>query len=128
MTENEKALGRYRKQVRRLLLVKTPASKQFLSDLEGQIADFTEESGQNGLENIVSRFGTPEEVASSFFASTDIAAIRKKLTVRRVIVCALLAALLIWGAAVGALWIEAKNDYAGSYLTEEIVADAEGAL
>ena len=29
---------------------------------------------------------------------------------------------------IGALYIEAKNDYAGSYLTEEIVADAEGAL
>jgi hypothetical protein len=128
MTENEKALRRYQKRIRRLLLVKTPASKQFLSDLEGQISDFTGASGESGLDSIVSRFGTPEEVASSFFASTDIAAIRKKLTVRRAVVCALLAALVIWGAAVGALYIEAKNDYAGSYETEEIVADAEGAL
>ena len=126
MTDFEKALKQYRKQIKRLLLVKTPAAERFLSDLDSEIADYTEATGGADMQKIAAHFGTPEQVAASFFAGTDIGAIRRKLTLRRAVLCVLLAALLIWGAAVGALYIQAKNDYTGSFESEErvIVGDA----
>lgn len=126
MTDFEKDLRQYKKQIKKLLLVKTAAADRFLSDLDGSIADFTEAQPDADMQKITAHFGTPEDVARSFFASTDIAAIRKKLTVRRAVLCVLLAALALWGAAVAALYVEAKNDLSGSITVEEQVEIPEG--
>ena len=115
MTDYEKALRRYKKQIRRLLLVRTPAAKRFLEDLDGSIADYAEAEGAADFRRVEEHFGTPEEVARSFFAGTDISAVRRRLALRRALLCVLLAALLAWGAAVGALYFEARSDLHGAY-------------
>ena len=121
MAEFEKELKKYVKRVRRLLLVKTDAAKRFLSDLENNIADYAEAEGIADISKIEARFGTPEAIAKEFFANTDIEAVRKKLTFRRVIVAVLLAALLIWGIALTALYIEGHNDIGGSFGEETVI-------
>ncbi len=129
MTDYEKALRRYKKQIRRLLLVRTPAAKRFLEDLDGSIADFTEAENVADIKRVEAHFGTPEEVARSFFAGTDISAVRRRLALRRALVCILLAALLVWGAAVGALYFEARRDLHGTFTeSTSLVAAGEVSL
>ena len=121
MTDFEKELKNYVKRVRRLLLVKTDAAAQFLSELENNIADYAEAENITDISKIEARFGTPEAIAKEFFANTDIEAVRRKLALRRVIVAVLIAALLLWGIALTALYIEGHNDMGGSFGEETVI-------
>ena len=121
MAEFEKELKKYGKRVRRLLLVKTDAAAQFLAELENNIADYAEADGIADISKIEARFGTPEAIAKEFFANTDIEAVRKKLTIRRVIAAVLIVALLLWGVALTALYIEGHNDMGGSFGEETVI-------
>lgn len=118
MTAMEQSLKTYRRQIEKLLLVKTDASVQFLSELDGNIADFIEAEGITQFSSVQSHFGTPQEIAREFFAQTDITAVRKKLNIKRGIAAALLAALLLWSTALAALYIEARNDLHGEFREE----------
>ena len=121
MAEFEKELKNYVKRVRRLLLVKTDAASQFLAELENNIADYAEAENITDISKIEARFGAPEAIAKEFLANTDIEAVRKKLRLRRVIAAVLIAALLVWGVALTALYIEGHNDMRGSFGEETVI-------
>ena len=125
MTDFEKELKKYRKEIRRLLLVKTKASAGFLSELENNIMDYAEANQIGDIEKIKARFGSPEDVARAFFAETEIGTVRKRLTLRNAVVAALLAALLLWGAAVTALYVEGRSDMHGSFSEEIVVTEGD---
>lgn len=127
MTELERDIKKYRRQTERLLLVKTDATKRFLAELEGNIYEYIEAGEAKDLRQVTGRFGTPEQIAASFFAQTDMAAVRKKLNVKRAVMAALLAALLLWGAAVSALYIEARRDLNGYYKEDTAVTEVADA-
>ena len=124
MTALERELKTYRRQIKKLLLVKTDASERFLEELDGNIADFIEAEKVTAFSSVQSHFGTPEEIAKEFFAQTDINAVRKKLALKKGIAAALLAALLLWSTALAALYIEARNDLHGEF-REEISVSGE---
>ena len=123
MTDFEKELKAYQKRIRRLLLVKTAASKRFLAELDGNMRDYAEQSGAVRPEQIEERFGTPEQIAKDFFAQTDIETVRRRLALRRGITAAVLAALLVWSVAVGALYLEGKNDMNGTFSEQTAVSE-----
>lgn len=125
MTDFEKELRAYQKEIRRLLLVKTKASAGFLSELENNMMDYAEANHITDIEKIKARFGSPEDVARAFFAETEIGAVRKKLNLRNAAVAALLAALFLWGAAVTALYVEGRSDMHGSFREEIIVTEGD---
>ena len=115
MSDFERELKKYQKQIKKLLLVRTDASSAFLSELQNNISDFSQTENVTDISRVIQRFGSPEEIAKEFFAQTDINSARKKLAVKNAVIAALLAALLIWGAAVSALYIEARNDMNGHF-------------
>lgn len=123
MTDMERAFKSYKKQIKKLLLVKTDASARFLAELEDNVRDYIEAADVTDFSAVTARFGTPQRIAREFFAQTDIAAVRKKLDIRRGILAAALAALLIWGAAVGALYVEARNEMNGTFIEDTAVSE-----
>ena len=125
MSAFERGLKAYKKQIRRLLLIRTAASRQFSEDLESDIAAFAEAKNVTSVEEIAAHFGTPEQIARAFFAGTDIEAVRKKLNLRRAVIAVLLAALLLWGAALTALYVEARSDMHGMYVEDVTVTQGE---
>ena len=127
MTDFESRLRRYRREIRRLIPVKTGAAKRFLEDLEGNVRDFAEAEGISDFALVESRFGAPEAVAKAFLASADLRDVRKKVAVKNAVLAVLLAALLVWGAAVCALWLQAKKDLNGYYeVSGGVVVPANG--
>ncbi|MBQ6023138.1 MAG: hypothetical protein IJL25_09430 [Clostridia bacterium] len=125
MSAFDRELKAYKKQIRRLLLIRTAASKQFSEDLESDIAAFAEAKNVTSVEEIAAHFGTPEQIARAFFAGTDIEAVRKKLNLRRAVIAVLLASLLLWGAALTALYVEARSDMHGTYVETAAVSQGE---
>ena len=121
MAELNRELKAYKTRIKKLLLIRTPASTRFLEELENNIADYAEAQNVTGIEEIRAHFGTPEEIARAFFAGTDMEAVRKKLALRRAVVAVLLAALLLWGAALTALYVEARTDMHGTFTEDTVV-------
>jgi len=123
MADIELELKRYKKQIKKLLLVKTDAAAGFLQELQNNIEDYIQTEKVTDISIVKKRFGEPEEIAKEFFAQTDIDAARKKLALKNGVIAALLAALLIWGAAVSALYIQAKNDLGGYYVDDTAISE-----
>ena len=128
MADFEKDLRRYRRTVGRLIPVKTPASKCFLSDLEGNVRDFAEAEQITDFAAVERRFGSPEAVAKGFLAAADLRDVRKRVAVKNAVLAVLLAALLVWGAAVFALWLQAKRDLNGAFEAEGNVVVSGGTV
>ena len=101
-------IKKYKRQIKANLLCSTKLSDQFLSDLSNAIDNYINENNITQFSDIQNHFGTPEQIAQSFFAETDIGVIRKKVRLKRIIACILLAALLIWGICVA---ISSKTSY-----------------
>lgn len=114
----------YRRRVKRLLLVKTEASERFLRELEQNARDYMEENHVFSFIQVEQRFGAPEQIAREFFAQTDIETVRRKLSLKKRIAAAALAALLLWSAALGALYLEARNDMHGAFYEDAAVSEA----
>ena len=126
MTAFEKELRAYRRQIKKLMLVKTDASARFVSELENEVLDYVEAENVSDIQKVTARFGTPGEIAKEFFAQTDIESVRKKLALKKWIVAALLAALAVWAAALTVLFIGAQNDMGGTFTEEIVVSEVDG--
>ena len=99
---------KYKRLIKANLLCGTKLSKQFLSDLSDSIDNYIEENNIFQLADVQKHFGSPEQIAQSFFAETDISVIRKKVRLKQLILLALIVALLIWGVGIA---ISTKTSY-----------------
>ena len=99
---------KYKRRIKANLLCGTKLSKQFLSDLSDSIDNYIEENNITQLIDVQNHFGSPEQIVQSFLAETDISVIRKKVRLKRIILVALIAALLAWIIAVAT---SAKKSY-----------------
>lgn len=114
-------IKRYQRRIRSNLLCSTKLSKQFMTDLACAIDSFIEENGVTQLAEVEDHFGTPEQIARSFLATTDIAAIRKKMRLKRIISGLLLTLLLIWGIFVVCEFLRSYETRSGYGIDREVV-------
>ena len=89
---------RYQRQIKANLLCATKQSKQFLADFYDAVDIFVEESGVTRIEEVRAHFGSPEQIARSFLAETDVGVIRRRMRLKQALICLLIAALLLWTA------------------------------
>lgn len=118
----ERDVKKYKRQVKANLLCSTSLSKQFLADFSDAIDNYIEENNVTRLEEVQNHFGSPEQIARSFLAETDISLIRKKVRLKNFILLAVIAALLIWIVGV-AISTKTSYDARGGYGTEYIVEE-----
>ena len=122
----EKELKRYFKEIRRCLLCNTKLSRKFLADLAQSVDQFVEAEPEADIDAVKKHFGTPEQIAKSFFAEADIGYIRKKMRIRRIITICMIIALAVWCIVLGGSLIDnhlSAHGYGEEFIIENIAPD-----
>ena len=121
MNQNEKFLKTYYARVSSLLLCSGKAKRTIMNELRGNVTDWLAENEDAQQEDILTVFGTPEQIAESALHGADPAALKKKIVLKRVVFAALLLALLIWAAFAVAGLIDVHTEAHG-YFEEGLLA------
>ena len=111
----KKELNAYFKKVDAQLLCDRKSKIVFLTDLKNDIDEFVQQEPDADFENIVSAFGTPQEIAESFLKNADIANIKKKMNVKKILLFAVLAVVLIYVIFVVASFLDVHTEAHGYY-------------
>ncbi len=115
MTEIKKDIEKYLSQVKSYLPCRKADKTAILEDIRQAIFEFTENSGAETIDDIYKRFGTPEEIAKSYLSDTEPQNIKKAINVRKVIIAAVVAALLIFLGFLIAVFLDLHGDGYGTF-------------
>lgn len=96
MTTIEKEIEKYISDVSSKLLCSKEKKKELIEDIRGAVFDFVEGSGTKDISDIYKHFGTPEELAKAHMSELDPAQIKKKVNIRRVLIVAVVVALVLF--------------------------------
>lgn len=109
MTAIEKETEKYISDVSSRLLCSKKKKKGIIEDIRGAVLDFTEANGTEDIKEVYEHFGTPEELAKAHLSELDPVQIKKKVNIRRVVIVAVVVALLIFAFSVIISLIEGSN-------------------
>lgn len=90
-----KAARRYLRQVRQLLPCSRSMKDKITGPLQGSLKEFLKERPEADTETLQLRFGTPESIAASCLENTDTADVLLRLRVRRRVMAAIIAAVIV---------------------------------
>lgn len=113
-------LDEYISSVSSRLVCPSKQKKDFLNQLSDDVEAFLDESANATREDIEALFGSPESIASSFISNADSADIKKKVSLKKLVVIAVTLALLIYFAFVVISLIDVHTEAHG-YFEEGIV-------
>ena len=119
MKNESKALKAYCSSVSKALFCERKKKKAILLELKENAAEFLSENPIAGVDELQKTFGTPGEIAESAMEGEDLLSLKRKTTVRRVIIVAVIVALLIWAGFAVASLIDVHNEAHG--YTEEVI-------
>lgn len=111
----KKELDVYFNNVEALLLCDRKSKKAFMSDLQNDVDEFIQQENVTDFESIQSAFGTPDEIAESFLKTTDIAGIKKKMNIKKIVLFSLLTVVLVYVLFVIASFIDVHTESHGYY-------------
>ena len=92
----EKELKNYYSQIECLTLCDRRQKKEFLYQLKGNVEEFISEMPDATMEDIEKAFGTPESIGGSFIENIDRGKIKKQLQLKKVLIIAVVIALIIY--------------------------------
>lgn len=100
-------MERYLRKVRRELPIPGKTKKALLSRIRESVQ--TQEDGEPDMETLISRFGTPRQIAESCMDGLSVSEFMEDMRVRRKVACVVsataLAAFLLWAAVIGGVWL-----------------------
>lgn len=111
MNQNEKYLKKYYARVSSLLLCSRKAKRTIMNELRENVTEWLAENEDARPEDILTVFGTPEQIAESVLHGADPAALKKKILLKRAVFVAILLALFIWAvfAVVGLIDVHTES-------------------
>lgn len=112
MTAIEKETEKYISDVSSRLLCSKKKKKEIIEDIRGAVLDFTEANGTEDIKEVYEHFGTPEELAKAHLSELDPVQIKKKVNIRRVVIVAVVVALIVFTIC---LAIAVINSYKSVY-------------
>ena len=95
MSEISKDIEKYISEVGTHLYCLKKNKKEVLADIRDAVFEFAENNGVHSIDDIYRRFGTPEEIAKAYIADTEPQNIKKAISIRKVIVIAVVIALVM---------------------------------
>ena len=107
----QKEINRYIKDIKKELLYGTKESRQFLKELKQNVTDYAEENQNADMAQVTEQFGTPEDIAATFFEQYGKEDIKKKVNIRRVVIVALTIAITMFIIALAIELIDASNNF-----------------
>ena len=118
--ETRRWLRNYLAEIASLLPCGRREKNALLRDLRRNVEDYLADASDASPETLLSVFGTPEQIAESMLQTVKPASLRKKLTLKKAVLLALLAAVLIYAAFVVVSLIDVHTEAHG-YFTEGIL-------
>lgn len=116
----EKEIEKYISDVSSKLLCSKEKKKELIEDIQGAVFDFAEESSTKNIADIYKHFGTPEELAKVHMSELDPEQIKKKVNIRRVVIVAVVVALIIFCIAMITIMFDAHGETHGYIIESNI--------
>ena len=95
MNAINKDIEKYISDVGKNLVCAGKLKKQIMADLENEVYDYAESNGIGDISQIVSRFGSPQEIAQMHLADAEPQTIKNAVSVRRILVSAAIIAVVL---------------------------------
>ncbi len=115
MTEINKDIEKYLSQVKAYLPCKKSDKAVILEDIRQAISEFAENSDIQSIDDIYKRFGKPEEIAKNYLTDADPKKITNAINIRKVVIAAVVAALLVFTGFVTAVFLDLHGDSHGTF-------------
>ncbi len=116
----DKELKKYYAEISKAILCDKKQKTAFLAELKSNVGEYLSAEEDAKIENVISAFGTPEEIAKSFMENSSPALMKKKLDIKKYILIFLAMALLIYLVFVIVSLIDVHTEAHG-YLDEGIM-------
>ena len=114
MAEINKDIEKYLSQVESYLHCKKEARIAILADIREAVFEFAENNEVHSIDDIYKRFGTPEEIAKAYLSDAEVQNIKKAINIRKLLVAAIVASLLIFTSIMIGIFIDSHNDRNGT--------------
>ena len=104
MDNRNLTLRRYYRNIRNYLPCTGHLKKQILAEIQTNVNDYLENNSEADIQQIVSRFGSPQNIAAAYVNDMNTEELLQALYIRKrivtAIICCIMAVLLIWGTAI----------------------------
>lgn len=104
---------KYLNEVRSYFISDQGTRNKFIRDLKSDIDGFIEENAVTDFKSVYDRFGKPQDIAKGFFENADIKKIKRKMNITRVVLIAVVMALVMFAAFLTVELINANWDHTG---------------
>lgn len=111
----KKEISKYLKEIILLLPGDSGSKRKYISGLKEDIYDFAADNESVTIRDIVLHFGEKEEIAKQYMDTLDIKAVKRKLSIKRVVSAILIITLIVWSVAVFFGSVKSNNDMQEGY-------------
>ncbi len=129
MELTNKAAKRYLRQVRAWIPVGGQMKRQILDMVQSNLQEYLEECPDAQWNDLVRRFGTPQQIASAQVEEMEAGELLQNLRIRRrvvtIAVCTALAVVLMWASMVSAAYLEFGRGIENLTVTEGIIVEED---
>ncbi|MGN0455775.1 MAG: DUF6120 family protein [Acutalibacteraceae bacterium] len=116
----KRQIKHYIREVKGYLICDFCTKRRFIKDLKSDIDNYIAENDILSIEEVTGHFGTPKDIAISFFETVDIKRVKRRMNISRIILLGVLAVIIIWGIGVTASVI---NSYSNNISYEVVEWD-----
>lgn len=114
---------KYIKETNSYLICDFRTRNKFISDLKGDIDEYIESNSINDFDSVYNHFGEPRDIAKGFLESADTKKIKRKMDITKVVMIAIIIALVMWGIFLTTSLIEVHLNEKGHYKESVYNAD-----
>lgn len=123
MTQAQKDVNKYISQVKKYLVCPKAEKKKITEDIQSAVCGFAEERNLQNISEVYNHFGTPEELAKAHLADVDPKKIKRAMSFKKVLVVAVIVALMIYTIAIVVALIDAHPGLNGYTIEEPAIED-----
>lgn len=106
---NSKDVDIYIKNIKKQIPYKTKKLKLFLDDLKVSIEEYIESNQVSDISEIKEHFGNESEIAESFIGDTDIKTLKRKMSLKCLVVVLIIVIIAVWTIFLAATTIHSNN-------------------
>ncbi|MEE1320830.1 MAG: DUF6120 family protein [Acutalibacteraceae bacterium] len=118
--KRDKELKAYYSEISKSIVCSKKQKKEFLSQLIGDVNYYLSENPEASVQEIKNCFGSSEDIAKSFVSEYDSVDIKKKLSIKKAVIIAVIIMVLIYAAFVVISLIDVHNEAYG-YIEEGVM-------
>ncbi len=118
--KRDKELKAYYSEISKSIVCSKKQKTEFINQLKSDVDCYLSENPEATVQEITSCFGSAEQIGKSFVSEYDSDNIKKKLSVKRILIIAVIVMVLIYAAFVIISLIDVHNEAHG-YIEEGIM-------